>query len=625
VPEARVCVVERQKRPLPVAAHKVGESSVELSSHYFGVVLGLGEYLRREHFVKNGLRFFPGGGHTHTLEQRTEIGPPQLPKVPSFQLDRGRLENDLRAMDEADGVTLLEGFTVKDIELGASGADHLVRIETLGGEGARTLSARYVVDASGRRAILRNKLGLTRPSGHDANASWWRVKGRRSTSKDLVPASESSWHMRDPDRSAGTRPCTSWGPATGSGTSRSRAAPAESSTPRSASSCTTRSTPSRRSDTLEKSLEWLKKHEPRCYAQIKDMPAEDFLCLRNFSHGSSQCFSKDRWSLVGEAGVFADPFYSPGSDFIAIANSFTTQIVKAMMRGGDDGRGAGAAPRGALRPLLPALLRRGDGDLPQGAPLYGSPRAMAAKVYWDDFNYWSFVCQYFFRRLYELPTTRARALRAIAEEFARSSSAPEAALGVGQARHRRAQGRARHVAAGAVDAREPPPRSREAHDPRRAPRVHAARSWDRHGSSSSSWCCARSRSASSCAEVVRPPKLGDHASFRLAPDGALFPGRHGGGRAGRARARGAGRARRVRARRDERRHPADQRSRRESDHPLLREPRAHRGQPRAQAHAPPVHGGQPPRRRSAGLRRGRRAQHPGAHARHGPRGDSRDR
>jgi len=178
IPEARVCVVERQKRPLPAAAHKVGESSVELSSHYFGVVLGLGDYLRREQFVKNGLRFFPGGGHTHALQDRTEIGPPQLPKVPSFQLDRGRLENDLRAMDEADGVTLLEGFTVKDVELATGGADHRVHIETLGGEGARVLSARYFVDASGRRAILRNKLGLTRPSGHNANRSEERRVGK---------------------------------------------------------------------------------------------------------------------------------------------------------------------------------------------------------------------------------------------------------------------------------------------------------------------------------------------------------------------------------------------------------------------------------------------------------------
>jgi flavin-dependent dehydrogenase len=416
VPEARVCVVERQKRPLPVAAHKVGESSVELSSHYFGVVLGLGEYLRREHFVKNGLRFFPGGGHTHTLEQRTEIGPPQLPKVPSFQLDRGRLENDLRAMDEADGVTLLEGFTVKDIELGASGADHLVRIETLGGEGARTLSARYVVDASGRRAILRNKLGLTRPSGHDANASWWRVKGKVDV-KDLVPASESSWHMRDPDQIRwystvhfmGTGYWFWYIPlAGGTGgeqhTSLGIVVHDEVH-------------PFQTINTLEKSLEWLKKHEPLCYAHVKDMPAEDFLCLRNFSHGSSQCFSKDRWSLVGEAGVFADPFYSPGSDFIAIANSFTTQIVKAMMRGGATAEAQVARLAERYDRFYLRFADAATETYRKAAPLYGSPRAMAAKIYWDDFNYWSFVCQYFFRRLYELDDAPHARFDAIAEEF----------------------------------------------------------------------------------------------------------------------------------------------------------------------------------------------------------------
>ena len=51
LPEARVAVIERQRRPLPAAAHKVGESSVELSAHYFGVVLGLGEYLRAELYI----------------------------------------------------------------------------------------------------------------------------------------------------------------------------------------------------------------------------------------------------------------------------------------------------------------------------------------------------------------------------------------------------------------------------------------------------------------------------------------------------------------------------------------------------------------------------------------------
>jgi flavin-dependent dehydrogenase len=416
VPEARVCVVERQKRPLPAAAHKVGESSVELSSHYFGVVLGLGEYLRREHFVKNGLRFFPGGGHTHTLEARTEIGPPQLPKVPSFQLDRGRLENDLRAMDEADGVVLLEGFTVKDVELGAEGADHAVHVEMLGGEGARTLRARYVADASGRRAILRNKLGLTRPSGHAANASWWRVKGRVDV-KDLVPESAQSWHARDPEHIRwystvhfmGTGYWFWYIPlAAGTGgeahTSLGIVVHDEVH-------------PFETIRTLERSLEWLKKHEPLCYQHVKDLPAEDFLCLRHFSHGSAQCYSKDRWSLVGEAGVFADPFYSPGSDFIAIANSFTTQIVKAMMRGGQGAERRVAQLAERYDRFYLRFFDAATETYRKAAPLYGSPRAMAAKIYWDDFNYWSFVCQYFFRRLYELPDAEHARFDLVAEEF----------------------------------------------------------------------------------------------------------------------------------------------------------------------------------------------------------------
>ena len=421
VPEARVCVVERQKRPLPAATHKVGESSVELSSHYFGVVLGLGEYLRREHFVKNGLRFFPGGGHTHALEERTEIGPPQLPKVPSFQLDRGRFENDLRVMNEADGVTLLEGYTVKDVELGTAGADHRVQVERLGGDDARVLVARYFVDASGRRAIVRNKLGLTRPSGHAANSSWWRVKGRVDV-KDLVPESATAWHARDPEHIRwystvhfmGTGywfwyiPLAAGTPASmGGGEAHTSLGIVVHDEVH----------PFDTINTLEKSLAWVKKHEPRCYEQIKDLKAEDFLCLRHYSHGSATCFSKDRWSLVGEAGVFADPFYSPGSDFISIANSFTTQIIKAMMREGVD---ADARVAQLAQRYDRFYLRFADAATEtyrKSAPLLGSPRAMAAKIYWDDFNYWSFVCQYFFRRLYELDDSAHARFDAIAEEF----------------------------------------------------------------------------------------------------------------------------------------------------------------------------------------------------------------
>ncbi|MCA9707286.1 MAG: NAD(P)-binding protein, partial [Myxococcales bacterium] len=93
LPQVSVVVIERTRRPLPMACHKVGESSVELGSQYLEG-LGLREYLERAHIIKFGLRFFPGGGHL-PLDQRAELGPANEPIVRSYQLDRGRFEEDL--------------------------------------------------------------------------------------------------------------------------------------------------------------------------------------------------------------------------------------------------------------------------------------------------------------------------------------------------------------------------------------------------------------------------------------------------------------------------------------------------------------------------------------------------
>ena len=55
---------------------------------------------------------------------------------------------------------------------------------------------------------------------------------------------------------------------------------------------------------------------------------QDFLFLRHFSYGCKQVFSADRWALTGEAGLFLDPFYSPGSDFIAISNTYICDLIE---------------------------------------------------------------------------------------------------------------------------------------------------------------------------------------------------------------------------------------------------------------------------------------------------------
>jgi flavin-dependent dehydrogenase len=390
VPSARVAVVERQRRPLPLAAHKVGESSVELSSHYFGIRLGLGEYLHRNQLIKNGLRFFPGGGHTHPLHERTEVGPPQLAKVPSFQLDRGRLENDLRQMNEDDGVTLFEGVSVRQVDLDEADGLHRVTVSEGSGGAPFVLEARWVIDAAGRAALLRKKLGLNSPSGHLANSSWFRVPGKLDVS-EMVPASETQWHARDPDKIRWLSTVHFMGegywlwfiPLASGFTS---VGVVVHDSVHSFESI----------HTLDRTLEWIRRFEPRVHEYLAGKPIEDFLCLRHYSHGATRVYGKNRWACVGEAGPFADPFYSPGSDFIALGNSFVTELIRMDVAGEDF--------RGRVDEYDGFYLRFFDVACEvyrKSAPVLGSPRVLPSKVYWDDFNYWAFACQYFFKSIWK--------------------------------------------------------------------------------------------------------------------------------------------------------------------------------------------------------------------------------
>src|SRR5690606_40533826 len=70
-------------------------------------------------------------------------------------------------------------------------------------------------------------------------------------------------------------------------------------------------------------------HEPQLHQKVCASVPLDFRCLKGYSHTAQTLWSEDRYALVGEAGAFVDPLYSPGSDFIAFANSFTTELMLA--------------------------------------------------------------------------------------------------------------------------------------------------------------------------------------------------------------------------------------------------------------------------------------------------------
>src|SRR6266705_2741969 len=54
-PATRILVIERQNHPVPEAAHKVGESTVEIAAHYLRDVLGLQDHLQTHQLRKFGL------------------------------------------------------------------------------------------------------------------------------------------------------------------------------------------------------------------------------------------------------------------------------------------------------------------------------------------------------------------------------------------------------------------------------------------------------------------------------------------------------------------------------------------------------------------------------------------
>jgi hypothetical protein len=153
--------------------------------------------------------------------------------------------------------------------------------------------------------------------------------------------------------------------------------------------------PSQSLDSFDKSLDWLSRHQPRLAQELagKRHLLQDFAYLRRFSYGCKQVFSPQRWALTGEAGVFLDPFYSPGSDFIAISNTYITELVARDRAGEPVGRLARLYEQFYLSFYESTLtLYRGQ------YPMFGDAVVFPVKVLWDYAYYWGVLCQLFFQR-----------------------------------------------------------------------------------------------------------------------------------------------------------------------------------------------------------------------------------
>lgn len=371
----RIAVLEMRKNEAPDSAHKVGESTVELGTYYLREVLGLKDYLDEYQLPKIGLRFYFSPQIKEQLDQRVELGAKGTLPVPSHQIDRGIFENELTRRLSDMGVDIVLGARIKDVHLDNETGHKVTYLK----EGnSNTLTCNWVSDATGRAGLLKRKLEFEKPLEHNINAVWFRVKGEIDVNEW---SDNEEWANKLPKglRRLGTIHLMGKGywvwliPLVSGNTSVGIVAD-----PRFHDFATF--------NKLDKAMDWLLENEPLCARKLEAYREDviDFRVLKHYSHNSGRFYSTEKWGVVGEAGAFLDPFYSPGTDFISLGNTWMSDLILRDFRGED------VASRSIIYERVHAAFF--NSWIPiynQQYELFDNTQVMVTKVLWDWGVYWA--------------------------------------------------------------------------------------------------------------------------------------------------------------------------------------------------------------------------------------------
>lgn len=379
MPELSVAVVEPNPIP-PRFAHKIGESSLGPQGTYLAHWLQLDAYLREQHIEKFGTRYF-FGDPAGPFAERPEIGArhavTEFP-IYEYQVDRGKFEADLREKVVDMGVTWLP-YRVTEIQFGQESADHTLHLHNRARRESRTVCARWVIDATGRRRFLHRLRHQTTPSKGRCSAVWFRVPGWIDVD-DFAPPTETAWRERVSPRHPRGIPFGRFNSTNhfcGTGywvwliplpdqvmsvgiVTDEALVPFESYR------------------TADLALSWLAANEPHVAAAVEGREMFDFRTMRRYSYPVDDFLSTERWALTGDALGFGDPFYSPGGDMIAIANLIIVESIRRERNGALDDE--------TCRRLTESMRRIqaiATDAIQSIYPCLGASRVAGAHIVWD--------------------------------------------------------------------------------------------------------------------------------------------------------------------------------------------------------------------------------------------------
>jgi flavin-dependent dehydrogenase len=323
-PELRVLILEKST----AFSRRVGEATVEISAYFLGRILGLTQYLNEAHLVKQGMRFWFSNGEAATLEECSEIGGGYLARVPAYQVDRSTLDAEVLRRAGELGAEVRRSVSAQKVELIPGG---LQVVTVRQGEQTETLRARWVIDGSGVAALLARQNGWFRKNlAHPITAVWCRWNGVQDWDGLELAQKFPKWSMACHGiRATATNHFVGPGwwawciPLKGGDVSigvvfdeRQVDWPEEGSLG-------------------QRLKDFLLKHPAANEIMRQARWHEGDVHWRQHLPYSSTTYAGDGFALVGDAGAFMDPFYSPGMDWLSFTVTQSTDLILAQMKGED--------------------------------------------------------------------------------------------------------------------------------------------------------------------------------------------------------------------------------------------------------------------------------------------------
>ena len=322
-PALSVLIIEKSE----TFDRNVGESMAEVSSCFLTRVLGLTNYLGHHQLAKQGLRMWFARTEEEPFEKCAELGTRFNSRMPCFHVDRSTLDAHLLSLAVAAGCELWRPAKVVKLELGGANSNSLEVI--IGGETRHAL-ARWVVDASGRSAVIARKRGyMVAMQEHPVHSLWARFTGVKDWDGDELREKFPKWanatvaargwatnHLCGPGWWCWIIPLKGGDVSVGLVYDERLFTPPESAS------------------IGERILTHCRAHPIGREILGEAQPVEGDECASSQLPYRVTQVMCEGWACVGDAAGFLDPLYSPGLDFCA----FTAQSVASRVADACEGK-----------------------------------------------------------------------------------------------------------------------------------------------------------------------------------------------------------------------------------------------------------------------------------------------